>query len=244
MGQAKNPQRPGRTRPAVVLATLGVAVTLMVGLVVAGVLAAALAARVESPEVWSRWASVGDAFGVLNGVLSGMAVVGLVVALWVQFRELSLQRSELRLQRDAIVSSGEELRRSADANLRMLHFELLKMAIDDPALAEVWPDPANVANEQHGRQLLYANLVFQHLSLSMLVAGYDDEQIREALRYTFDSSLMREYWRLAQRARARTQVPGSDAWRVARLGDEVLAELAAAAGDGCGRSPAPDAAVS
>jgi hypothetical protein len=216
----------------------------MVVLVVAGVLAASLAARVESPEVWDRWAKVGDAFGVLNGLLSGMAFVGLVVTLWVQFRELALQRSELRLQRDAIVHSGEELRRSADANLRMLHFELLKMAIDDPALAEVWPDPANAADERHSRQLLYANLVFQHLSLSMLVARYTDEQIREALRYTFDSPLMREYWRLARRARRRTQVPGSDAWRVARLGDEVLAAMESAGDDERGRSSSADSAVS
>jgi hypothetical protein len=144
-----------------------VAVTSIVLLVGAGILAVAMAGSVEDAAAWDRWANVGDAFGVLNGVLSGLVFGTLIITLRIQFRELSLQRLELKLQRDAIERSSEELRRSAGADLRMLHIELMKMSIADPVLAKVWPDPVIGDDDIARRQLLYANLIFQNLSLSL-----------------------------------------------------------------------------
>ncbi len=210
-----------------ILSGIAAMVTLAVLLVAFGVVAAALAASIERPSTWIGWANIGESFGVLNGVLSGMAFVALVATLWVQYRELSAQRAELRMQRDAIERSGSELRRSADAEMRRLHIELLKMSIEDPALARVWPDPA-VESDERRRQLMYANLVFQHLALSMLMGEYPDDRIRETLRYVFESELMREYWISSAAVRSRTQVPGSDPWRIARIGDEVCREYQSA----------------
>jgi hypothetical protein len=210
-----------------VLLGLVAGVVLLLLLVSAGVAAVALVDHLVGPEVWNRWSEIGDSFGVLNGVVSGLAFAALMVTLWIQSRELSLQRVELRMQRDAIKQSGEELRRAADAGMRTLHFELLKMSIEDPALADVWPDPVRSGNEPHRRQLLYANLVFQHLALSMTLAEYTDDQVREALRYIFESELMREYWLLAASARHMTQVSGTGPWRMSRIADEVVAGFTA-----------------
>jgi len=211
-------------RVLVVLAWSAVVFTLIALLMLGGMLVAA-AAAIATQERLSTWASVGDAFGVLNTILSGMAFAALIVTLWIQFRELAFQRAELRMQRNAIERSGEELRRSADAGLRMLHFELLKMSIDDVRLADVWPRPSASENEDRRRQLLYANLVFQHLSLAMLVARYTDDQVRETLRYLFESEIMRDFWANSADARRRTDAPGTDAWRIGRIGDEVLREF-------------------
>ncbi|MEU7866999.1 DUF6082 family protein [Dactylosporangium sp. NPDC049140] len=224
---AKEPGSPSLRRWVLLgLLALGAGMVLLT-LLVAGVAAVALVDRLEGPEVWNRWSEIGDSFGVLNGVVSGLAFAALMATLWFQSRELSLQRFELRMQRDAIRQSGEELRRTADAGMRNLHFELLKMSIQDAALADVWPDPVPTSDETRRRQLLYANLVFQHLALSMTLAEHTDDEAREALRYIFESELMREYWLLAAPARRKTQVSGSGPSRMSRLADEVLAEFSA-----------------
>ncbi|MDQ7906146.1 DUF6082 family protein [Phytohabitans sp. ZYX-F-186] len=229
MSDDTDPPRRVRMRTAAAVTAAAITVTLMAALLAAGVIAVAATGAIESPEVWRRWADVGAAFGVLSSVLSGMAFVALVATLWIQYRELNLQRTELHLQRNAIERSSEELRRSADAGMRMLHFELIKMSIDDPILADVWPDP-DTAGDDRRRQLLYANLVFQHMSLSMVVGGYTDEQVRELLRYLFANPIMREYWLAPASARRRIQVPGTDPWRIGRIADDVCAEYERGAG--------------
>jgi hypothetical protein len=194
----------------------------------------ALVAPAQDSGEWRQWADVGQSFGVFSTVLSGMAFVALVITLWVQLKELSFQRDELRSQRLVAERSGDELRRSADAGMRMLHFELLKMSIDDPVLARVWPESSAGGDPEERRQLVYANLVFQHASLSMLMAGYTDEQVRESLRYLFASEIMRTYWVGAAAVRRRTQQPGSDHWRIAQIGDEVCREFESPTADPLG----------
>jgi hypothetical protein len=206
-----------------------IALVLAGAIAAAGVFAVEAVGGLESPATWSRWADVGNAFGVLGALLSGLAFVALIVTLWIQFRELRYQRMELRLQRDAIERSSGELRRSADAGVRMLHFELMRMSIDNEELAAVWPAVLPSVDPRRNRQHLYANLVFQHMSLSMQVAQYTDSQVRQALGYLFASEIMRDYWRTSKSARARTQVPGNDHWRIAQIGDEVCAGLDAEA---------------
>lgn len=53
----------------------------------------------------------GDMFGALNAIFSGGALVGVVIAIILQRRELELQRKELKLTR-------EELKKSAQAQLK------------------------------------------------------------------------------------------------------------------------------
>jgi hypothetical protein len=226
----KSPGRV-RTRTALAVTAIAITTTLMVSLLAAGVIAVAATEAIESPDVWSRWSNVGESFGVLNSVLSGMAFVALVVTLWIQYRELSLQRAELRLQRDAIERSSDELHRSADAGMRMLHFELIKMSIEDPTLADVWPDPDTAGDDHRRRQLLYANLAFQHMALSMVVGGYTDDQVREVLFYAFESRVMREYWHSSAEARRRLQAPTNVSWRIARIADEVCTEYERGTGE-------------
>ncbi|GAA1813925.1 hypothetical protein GCM10009682_38710 [Luedemannella flava] len=224
MGTEDDGPRSIRARTALALFALVGSVTLTIALLAAGALAVAAIEAMESPAVWQRWANVGESFGVFNSVLSGLAFVALVGTLWIQYRELSLQRAELRLQRAATERASGELRRSADAGMRMLHFELLKMSIEDPALAQVWPDATPEADDLHRRQMMYANLVFQHAALAIMLNNPTDEQIRESLRYLFASEVMRRYWATGAAARRQTQVPGTESWRVARIGDEVCEE--------------------
>lgn len=66
---------------------------------------------------------LGDLFGGVNAIFSGLALAGVVTAVVLQSKELQLQRSEMRLQREQLELQREELslsreefRRMAEAN--------------------------------------------------------------------------------------------------------------------------------
>jgi hypothetical protein len=218
------PRRPGgRTVTTVVLICLGALLTLV--FVGVGVAVVALLAGARSPQVWRQFADVGQAFGVLESLMSGLAFVALIVTLWVQRSELRLQQAELRQQRDAIERSNAELRRSAEADMRMLHFELIKMSVEDARLADVWPHPAAAGDAAQRRQFIYANLIYQHQALSMRVGGADDAVVYRRLRHLFGSPVIRAYWRATAEERAAMLAPGSEDLRIATIGDRVCAEL-------------------
>jgi hypothetical protein len=81
-------------------------------LVLLGVFVAVLA--------WGPWtidnaADLGEAFGIINAVFTGLAFAGLIITILIQARELRLQREQLALQREELASQRDELRRLANA---------------------------------------------------------------------------------------------------------------------------------
>ncbi|MFI5839047.1 DUF6082 family protein [Catenuloplanes sp. NPDC051500] len=222
--------RAGRRRTsmrgAVAFAVLAGVLAAMLLIVVAGIAVVALAENLETSASWSRWANVGESFGVLESLLSGLAFLALVITLWIQFTELRLQRTELQLQRGAIERSNQELRRAADASMRTLHLDLVRMSVDDAALAEVWPGGATV-DATLRRQYIFANLIFQHFALSTRLADRTDDEIRGAVRHLFTSPLIRAYWEFSAVERAAMRGLESEAHdRVGDLADEVWRERA------------------
>src|SRR5688572_15202617 len=57
---------------------------------------------------WPTRGQFGDMFGAINALFSSLALIGVVVAVWIQKEELKLQRRELEMTRS-------ELRRTAEA---------------------------------------------------------------------------------------------------------------------------------
>ncbi|MFI8201241.1 DUF6082 family protein [Streptomyces sp. NPDC085937] len=177
---------------ALCILAVGVASVTISGWMVSGV---------ESANGDSRTAversALGDYFGGVNAVFSGLALLLLVVALFFQQRELRSQREELALQRQELVASREELRRSAEADLRGLHVQLTEMAMADPSLAEVWNDlpraPAGTV-----RQHLFANLAFSHYVLMHSWGHMSEEQILAYASSLLRSPAFRQYWEAAR----------------------------------------------
>lgn len=64
---------------------------------------------------WSKIGIIGDSFGAINSLFSGLAFVGLIFTIYLQKNELRLQREELKLQRNELKENREQLRRSAEA---------------------------------------------------------------------------------------------------------------------------------
>lgn len=76
----------------------------------------------------------GDAFGALNTVFSGLAFAGLIAALFMQSRQLELQRQELR-------ETKEELARSAEANEAAVKLAAMQIQIAHQARVVVYVVP-------------------------------------------------------------------------------------------------------
>jgi hypothetical protein len=187
----------------------------------AGVGVAALLARQGASADWSKWSDVGQTFGALSSIISGLTLVAVVVAARAQSRELERQRHFL-------ISNNSELQRTAEANLRTLHLEILKMSIQDPMLAEVWPEYAPGLPADLNRQYLYANVIYQFHWTSLQLGNYSDEQASSIHRYLFTSPLMRSSWHAAAPAR-RSLSPGSAEFVFAQKVDEICREYDAVA---------------
>jgi len=60
----------------------------------------------------------GDMFGAVNSLFSGLAFLGLIFTIRLQYIELKLQREELKSQHDEIQLNRIEMKRAADAQER------------------------------------------------------------------------------------------------------------------------------
>lgn len=131
----------------------------------------------------------GDMFGAVNALFSGMAMAGVVYAIFLQKEELQLQRQELRAQR-------QEMSRTVSTQLRQLHLGIQSMAIEYPELATVWahPDDSSISFAQHA----YVNLVLSHWEMQYLEGILNEAQIRESLNAQLSKNEhFREFWKFA-----------------------------------------------
>lgn len=55
---------------------------------------------------WDERAQFGDAYGALNALYSGLAFAGIIITLFLQREELTLQRAELRATRDELARTS------------------------------------------------------------------------------------------------------------------------------------------
>jgi len=214
------------------LATVGIALVGIVSIVVSGWLLDGVEEASGGFQAAARRSVLGDYFGAVSAVFSGIAVLLLVVTLFFQQRELRLQREELSLQRQELIASREELRRSAAADLRGLHVQLTQMQMNDPALAEVWndwpgQDPATV------RQFLFANLTYNQLLLLHEWGEMPEGEILAHARRLLRSPVFQQYWILSREAK-QSLSPDSPEGRFFRYFDQALREVT----DPEGRPPA------
>jgi hypothetical protein len=194
---------------------------LVVAILLAGIGIAAVVARHGTADTWNLWSAVRQSFESINAVFSGLAFFALIVTFWMQLRGLQIQRTELAMQREALTRSNAELHRSAEAELRMLHIELTKLSIADPALAEVWPKLRPDLTPEQTRQYLFANLVYQHFRLALQIGQYGDDEILIHLRYVFSSPVMRDFWADSINSRTQSVLPDTEEGRFMQLADHI-----------------------
>jgi uncharacterized membrane protein len=181
-------------------------------------LVAVLSAR-GNTETWNRWSNVGQAFGVINSVVSALAVAVVLM----QFRLMRAQQAEQAEQGRTQQATEAVLRRAADVDVRKLHMSLIQLALDRPDLADVWPGTVGVTPAKRA-QHLYANLLIQHTWLQYTAGIRTREETLSALRYLFTSPKIRAFWRDTAADRTRIYVDGDGELDLAAAADRIWAE--------------------
>jgi hypothetical protein len=208
----------GRKAARIVMWSSGLIVLTLLALL-ANVGLAALLGRLGRTTDWPRLSAVGQTFGVLSSIIGGLTLTVVVMTSRLQVRDLHRQL-------ESSIQSHSELRRTAEADRGRLHLEILKLAMDDPQLAEVWPPFEPGLSVKENRQYLYANIIYQVQLTSMRVGGHSDEEVLDAMRYLFTSPIMRDYWKAAARARA-SLVPATEEYLLAQKVDALWHEYEA-----------------
>jgi hypothetical protein len=163
--------------------SLAIVVLAAVMLIVASPLALLL---LDSDRVdWNRLSSIGQSYGAISAILSAAAVGGVVVTFILQ---------------------NEQSRDSRRFAVREVHRELLRMAIDRPALAADWGQfPGGRAGDP--ALIMYTNLVLNYLVLLYETDTASAEEIQFNIGIMANSQWMQTYW-----------AEVADIWRIGNKG--------------------------
>jgi hypothetical protein len=121
---------------------------------------------------WQTLSNVGQAYGVMSAVLSGLALCGVVASVTLQWRQAVWART---------------------TSARERHFELMKLMLEDPGLShELRPGESG---QEHRRKLVN-NLWASHWLLLYEVGELDPEMLRSVFDDLFLDPAARDWWRV------------------------------------------------
>jgi hypothetical protein len=118
---------------------------------------------------WSALSEVGQAYGTASAFLSALAFCAIAIS-------IVIQRQQTRVALVAVA--------------RQRHFDVVKLAIEDPSLlqATISGDPQEV------RLFSYANLLVSHWFMIWDLGVLTDDRLRAALSGLFQSPFARRWW--------------------------------------------------
>jgi hypothetical protein len=134
---------------------------------------------------WQTLSEVGQAYGGISAVLSGLALCGVVVSLVLQWRQTLWSRT---------------------TGARERHFELMKLTLDDPQLSYEMRHGEDVLEY---RRKIVNSLWMSHWRMLWDIGDVDQQFLRSAFDELFADPQAREWWReagpfwIARRSRRR-----------------------------------------
>jgi hypothetical protein len=120
---------------------------------------------------WALLSDVGQAYGGASALLSGLAFCGIAVSLLLQWRQF---RSSLLY------------------SVKQRHFELVKLALENPEFLYV--DGDDVARDPDVRLKVYGNLLVNHWAMTWDMGFTTEPSLRQSGRRLFLSALARDWW--------------------------------------------------
>ena len=121
---------------------------------------------------WVDMGNIGQSYGTVSTMLSGAALLGVVIT-------LRTQVSQARVAAEHVV--------------RSTHLELMREAWNDPSLLqalELVPE----GQEESARSFVYVNLYFMYLRLGYLAKQISLSEIEDLAAHTFSTPAGRYYW--------------------------------------------------
>jgi len=156
---------------------------------------------------WNELSEISQTYSIVSVPLSAAAVLGVVVSLSYQARQVRLQ---------------------SEGNDRSTHREMILMALHDPDLALCLEPPPVPMTAQRRRQHMYLNLFFSYWHSQYIVGHMGREEVRAIVSEFFRGELPREFWRLhAPGWRAVEGAAGGENIEFVRLIDRLYDEATA-----------------
>jgi Family of unknown function (DUF6082) len=153
--------------------------------VVSLVLLSPVALAVLNPDGradWERLANISQTYAAASAVLALLALGGVAASLVFQAREMRMSRSQA---------------------LRSHHFELLRMAMENPSYMRVW-GPSRFPDDEQWRQALYANLIVTYWYMAYDMGDLSEIHLRAVAAEFFAGEPGQDFWRTWRELRLRT----------------------------------------
>jgi hypothetical protein len=151
----------------------------------AGLVAAspyALRALDPSSRDWERLSWVGQTYGAASAFLAMFALIGIAVSLVIQAREARAAREQ---------------------SLRVIHTDLLQLAMDDEVYRRAW-GPFFAAGEPDAqRQHMYINLIISNLRMQYELRALTEPHLRSVVHIMFSGDPGRRFWAEGRELRMR-----------------------------------------
>jgi hypothetical protein len=120
---------------------------------------------------WERLSYVGQTYGAVSALLDALALVGVVVSVLLQVRESALSR----------VQAG-----------RSRHFDLIRMAMEDPLLMQAFHSLSD--SDEANRLNAYVSLLIQNLQMLWDSRDIEEDELRANLADLLVTEAGRRYW--------------------------------------------------
>lgn len=122
---------------------------------------------------WTRRGNIGQTYGAAAALLSVLALAGVAASLILQARESKANREQAS---------------------RVIHTDLLKMAMDDPAYLECWGPYSSATDPVAQRQYLYVNLILSYWESRYELGQFSDIHLREGAAHMFRAQPGLRFW--------------------------------------------------
>jgi hypothetical protein len=126
------------------------------------------------PVDWQLMADVGQAYGGISAILSGLAFIAVAATVFMQFRQTRISQLQA---------------------VNATQIELFRTAYDHPDLQTAWRgSPVSKLSSTMWRRHTYLNLVFRYFQLGYELRVISDGAIRQGAAERFGTQFSRDYW--------------------------------------------------
>lgn len=154
--------------------------------------------------------NAGQAFGAAAASASFFVLFYMARSFRLQAEESRLRReevaeqyAEMKLQRLDAKNGHNSAERMAEASVRGQHVVLMRLAIEDPELAAVWPSYGPGVSGDCKKQYFYANLIMSFQSMAYGLNYTNDDEALEVMQHLFSSPIIYDFWATTRPARNR-----------------------------------------